>query len=69
MTMSWTVLYTVSTEGNLAMRTTSYHDAVSAQPDIEGKIRARWGADADFKITCMIKGGHEIWLPDEVKYV
>lgn len=69
MTMAWTVLYTVSTEGNLAMRTTSFHDAKSAHVDIKQKIRARWGSDADFKITCMVKGSHEIWLAEEVRYV
>jgi len=67
--MAWTILYSVATEGILAMRCTSFHDAKAVQEDISQKIIARYGTDADFKIICMVKGSHEIWLADEVRYV
>jgi len=67
--MAWTILYAVAGEGNLAMRCTSYHDAAEAHKDIVTKIISRWGTDVDFKITCMVKGTHEVWLADEVRYV
>ena len=67
--MAWTVLYTVSTEGTLAMRCTSFHDAQKAHDDIKPKIEGMWGPDSDYRITCMVKGNHEIWLANEVRYV
>jgi hypothetical protein len=67
--MAWTILYSVTTEGMLAMRTTSFHDAKLVQEDVVGKIQAMWGPDADYKIICMVKGTHEMWLADEVRYV
>lgn len=67
--MAWTILYSVTTEGILAMRTTSYHDAKAVQEDVTSKIMAQYGTDVDFKIICMVKGSHEIWLADEVRYV
>ena len=67
--MAWTILYSVTTEGYLAMRTTSFHDAEKVQEDVVGKIQAMWGLDADYKIICMVKGTHEMWLADEVRYV
>jgi hypothetical protein len=37
--------------------------------DVDGKIVAMWGPEADYRIICMIKGSNEVWLPDEVRYV
>jgi hypothetical protein len=67
--MAWTILYSVTTEGMLVMRTTSFHDAKEVKEDVDGKIVAMWGPEADYKIICMIKGINEVWLPDEVRYV
>ena len=67
--MAWTVLYSVSTEGYLVLRCTSYHDPNKAQEEIERKILSMWGPDADYSITCMVKGNHPVWIPVDQRLI